>query len=59
MITDTVLAKDPKESIERKVTILGKRIQVQYLILAGTATALTIGSLLLEYMNNEDAKRSD
>lgn len=52
------LTYDPKASIERKVTIFGKKIQVQYIILAGTTAALTIGSLLLENNENEDASRS-
>lgn len=53
------LTVDPKPSIERTIIILGKRIQVQHLILAGTTVALGIGSLLLEGNTNEsDAPRS-
>lgn len=54
-----ILSKDPIESIERKVSIFGKKIQVQHLIIAGTTAALTLGSLLLKEENeNEDAERS-
>ena len=52
------LTIDPKPSIERKVSIFGKKIQVQHLILAGTAVTLTIGSLLVGESQNEDATRS-
>lgn len=52
------LTQDPKSSIERKITILGKRIQVQHLIIAGTTAAITIGSLLLGEKENEDASWS-
>ena len=53
------LTVDPKPSIERTITILGKRIQVQHIILAGTTAALAIGSLLLgEKEHEEDAFRS-
>lgn len=52
------LTQDPKSSIERKVSILGKRIQVQHIITLGTIAAVTIGSLLFGENNHEDAKRS-
>ena len=53
------LTHDPKASIERTITILGKRIQVQHLILAGMTVTLGIGSLLLEGNQNEsDAQGS-
>lgn len=52
------LSHDPKTSIERTVTILGKRIQVQHIILAGTTAALTIGLLLENIHNEQDAIRS-
>lgn len=53
-----VLTYDPKPVIERKITILGKRIQVQHLIIAGTTAAVMLGSLLLGENNHEDAIRS-
>jgi len=54
------LTRDPILSIERTVTILGKRIQVQHITLGTIAAALTIGSLLLkEEKEHEDATRSD
>lgn len=40
------LTYDPKSSIERTITILGKRIQVQHIIIVGTTAAVTLGSLL-------------
>lgn len=52
------LSYDPKESIERKISLFGKKIQVQHLITIGTIAAVTVGSLLLGENNNEDAKRS-
>lgn len=52
------LTQDPKSSIERKVTILGKRIQVQHLIIAGTTAAVSLGCLLFGDNNHEDAKRN-
>jgi len=53
------LTHDPKPSIERKVSILGKRIQVQHIILAGTTAAVLLGSLLFgEENNHENASRS-
>lgn len=52
------LSKDPKESIERKLSIFGKKIQVQYIILAGTTAVVAIGSLLFGENTNEDATRS-
>ncbi len=52
------ITQDPKSSIERKVSILGKRIQVQHLIIAGTTVAVAIGSLLFGDNNHEDAKRN-
>jgi len=56
------LTQDPKRSIERTVTVLGKPIQVQHITLATITAALTLGSLLLsEEKDNthEDAQRSD
>lgn len=52
------LTHDPKSSIERTITLFGKRIQVQHLILAGTTVALGIGSLLLGEPDNDEATRS-
>ena len=53
------LVIDPKSSIERTITILGKRIQVQHLTLAGITVALGIGSLLLgENEHESDAQGS-
>lgn len=51
------LTKDPKPSIERTITIFGKKIQIQHIILAGTTAVLTIGSLLIGEKENEDATR--
>ncbi len=53
------LTKDPIESIERSITVFRKKIQVQYLILGTVTAAVTIGSLLLERNNHEDATRRD
>ncbi len=53
------LSKDPKSSIERTITILGKRIQVQHLTLAGITVALGIGSYFLgEQEHESDAQGS-
>ncbi len=53
------LKADPKSTIERTITIFGKKIQVQHITLAGITAALTIGSLLLKEENeHEDATRS-
>ena len=52
------LSFDPKASIERTITIFGKKIQVQHIILAGTTVALGIGSLLLKEKEHEDATRN-
>ncbi len=53
------LSKDPKSSIERTITILGKRIQVQHLTLAGITVALGIGSYFLgEHEHESDAQGS-
>lgn len=59
-VQSQILAQDPKPVIERTITILGKRIQVQHTILAGTLAAVTIGSLLFgEEKDHEDSEECD
>ena len=53
------LAVDPKVSIERTFTVLGKRIQVQHATIAGLAVALSLGSYFLgENEHESDAQGS-
>lgn len=53
------LIKDPKASIERTVTILGRKVQVQTLILSGTSLALAIALALKKEDSIDETPRSD
>lgn len=50
------LTQDPKASIERTITIFRRKIQTQYLILAGSLATVLIGSLLLPKENQNEAR---
>jgi hypothetical protein len=53
------LVRDPKESIERTVSILGRKVQTQTLILSGTSLAVAIALLLKKEVKQDETPRSD
>ena len=53
------LTHDPKATIERTVTVFGRKVQVQTLILSGTSLAVAIALLLRKEETNHETPRSD
>lgn len=55
------LKGDPKQSIERTVTVLGRKIQTQTLILSGTSLAVAIALLFSKEEKdiNHEVARTD
>lgn len=53
------LKVDPKSSIERTVTIFGRKVQTQTLILTGTSLALAIALVLTKETIKDETPRHD
>lgn len=54
-----LLSNDPKSSIERTVTIFGRKVQTQVLILSGTSLAVAIALLLSKEEKENETPRYD
>lgn len=54
-----LLPSDPIASIERTVTLFGRKVQTQTLILSGTSLALAIALVLSKEETSNETTRTD